>query len=75
MNIEHSRTSASSTGSLNVVATKSSLMKPKKEKFKAVPTSQKFWNVVPTKGCPPSKAIQTSLLVLMSNSEIQRLIE
>jgi hypothetical protein len=69
MNIEHSRTSASSTSSLNVVATKSSLMKPNKEKFKAVPTSQQSRNVVPTKGCPPSNTIQTSSLVLMSYSK------
>jgi hypothetical protein len=40
MNIEHSRTESILSGTINVVGLKSSLMKPNKDKFKAIPTSQ-----------------------------------
>jgi hypothetical protein len=75
MNIENSRTESLTAGTVNAVAPKSSLLKPNKEKFKAIPTSQRFWNVVPTKGCPSQNSNQPSSSSTLSNSEIQRLIE
>jgi hypothetical protein len=50
MNIENSQTKKLATGSINPIAPKSTLMRPNKEKLKAIPTSQRFQNVVPTKG-------------------------
>jgi hypothetical protein len=76
MNIEHSQTKKLPTGSVNVIVAKSGLIRPNKEKFKAIPTSQRFCNVVPTKGRPAqSSSAQQGFLLLMSNSEIQKLIE
>jgi hypothetical protein len=51
MNIEYSWTESLAAGSVNAIAAKS--IKPNKEKSKAIPTSQQFRNVVPTKGRPP----------------------
>ena len=42
MNIEHSQTESLTAGSVNAVVTKSLLLKPNKEKFKAIPTSESF---------------------------------
>jgi hypothetical protein len=77
MNIEHSRSKTLATGSINAIAPKSTLMRPNKDKFKAIPTSQRFRNVVPKKGrpSPSTSSIQPLLTVNMSNSEIQKLLE
>jgi hypothetical protein len=69
MNIEHSRTEKLASGSVNAVAAKSNLVRPNKEKFKAIPTSQRFCNVVPTKGRPPQQLLpSTSPSSTMSNT-------
>jgi hypothetical protein len=73
MNIEHSRTESLTAGFINALLPKNSLMKPNKEKFKAVPTLQRFRNVVPTKNRPSPST--SSLPSTMSNARIQRLIE
>jgi hypothetical protein len=75
MNIKHSRTESLAAGSVNAIATKSALMKPNKEKFKAIPTSQRFRDVVPTKGRPAQGLVQPGPSSLLSNAEIQRLIK
>jgi hypothetical protein len=53
------------------------LMRPNKEKLKAIPTSQRFQNVVPIKGwsSPSSSSIQPLSNVNMSNSKIQKLLK
>jgi hypothetical protein len=42
MNIEHSQTKTLATGSINAISPKSTLMRPNKEKFKAIPSSKRF---------------------------------
>jgi hypothetical protein len=77
MNIEHSQSESLTTGSINAVAKKNALMKPNKENFKAIPTSQRFCNVVPTKGRTvgkPGPRIPSSSST-MSGAEIQNLLE
>ena len=64
MNIEHSHTKTLASGSVNAVTARSFLMQPNKDKFKAVPNSQQFRNVVPTKGRvlqPPNQSNASSL--------------
>jgi hypothetical protein len=76
MNIEHSQSESSAAGSVNAVGPKSTLMRPNKEKSKAIPTSQHFQNVIPTRGClhQVSKSSSPSLSN-MSKTKIQQLLE
>ena len=85
MNIKKSQTEFLLSGKINAVGARSSLLKPKKDKFKEIPTSQMFQNVVPTKGCPIQLSGQSSPESVqfspqsssstMSNSKIQKLLE
>jgi hypothetical protein len=72
MNIEHSQSKLLATDSINAIAQKSALMKPNKEEFKAIPTSQQFWNVVPTRGHSSAGSSQqiSSLSSTMSSAKI-----